>query len=405
MKRVLLPLIILAVAICIGALVLWNPPTTERRDRPSGPRIVVEVETIKPRRYQVNVASYGTVAPRTQSMLTAQVGGQILDVAVNFRDGGFFNAGDALITIDPRDYEADVKIADATLMDALQRLSEEGARFEQAQVDWRRLGNDGTPTDLVLRKPQKLAAEARVLSARSALQKAELDLERTRVRAPFAGRVLRKSVDLGQVVANNAQLAQVYATDYVEIRLPLRNSDLGYVALPEADSDVAPNVMITSELGRTQTWQGRIVRTEGAIDAIARQLHVVAQIDEPFSGDRPLKIGEYVTAVIDGTAIPNAIVIPNLSIYQGAYVFVVEDGLLVRREIDIAWQNETEALIRDGLNARDQLVTTALGQVTSGIPVRVAGSSGVAGKAGLGNKTPDGRGGVRPSQQPGEAAR
>lgn len=375
MKRILLPLVILAVAVGVGFVVLSNPPSPERRDRPSGPRIVVEVQTVTPQAYQINVASYGTVQPRTRSMLTAQVGGQILDVAVNFRDGGFFNAGDALIRIDPRDYEADVKIAEASLMDALQRLAEEVARAEQAQVDWRRLGNDGTPTDLVLRKPQKLAAEARVLSARSTLEKAELDLERTTVRAPFSGRVLGKNVDLGQVVGNNAQLAEIYATDYVEIRLPLRNSDLGYVALPEADSKVAPSVLVTSELGRTQTWHGRIVRTEGAIDSTARQLHVVAQIDHPFSGDRPLKIGEYVTAVIDGASIPDAIVIPNLAIYQGAYVFIVQDGLLARREVDIAWQNETEALIRSGLASDDQLVTTALGQVTSGVAVRITGDS------------------------------
>ncbi|MCY4428077.1 MAG: efflux RND transporter periplasmic adaptor subunit, partial [Halieaceae bacterium] len=237
-------------------------------------------------------------------------------------------------------------------------------------------------SELVLRKPQLEAARARVLSARAALTKAQLDLERTRIRAPFSGRVLAQLVDFGQVVNAGTTLAEVYATDYFEVRLPLRNTDLAFIELPE-DGLAAPvpvPVRLRSDLGGAEIWQGRIVRTEGAIDRTARQLHVVAQIDDPFGKSqsrsanavqRPLKIGEYVTAQISGKLLADALVIPSETIYQNSYVYIVENGELQRRDLEIAWQNGVETLLYAGLDAGDALVTTPLGQISSGTPVQV----------------------------------
>ncbi len=386
--RFVMPPIILGALLGAGFLVLWNPPELERRGPPGGPQTVVETLTVTPRDYRVRIDSYGTIQPRTRSALVAQVSGQIVTIATTFRPGGFFAEGDVLVTIDPRDYEADVKIAEAALMDALQAEAQESARSEQALIDWRRIGNPGEPpSDLVLRKPQLQAAQARVISARSALAKAELALERTRVRAPFDGRVLSQLADRGQVVGMGTALAEVYATDYVEVRLPLRNADLPFVDLPESGAAQLLPVKIRSELGETNVWEGRIVRTEGAIDETARQLHVVAQISDPFGaadstgtdtpqeGDarRPLKIGEYVTAEITGRRLSRVLVVPGETIYQNSYVYTVVDGELERRPIEIAWQNGVDALVTAGLAPGDALVTTPLGQVTSGTRVLVAG--------------------------------
>jgi len=377
MKKILTPLLILAILVVVGGWVLSNPPQSQRGGPPVGPQTIVEVMTVTKQDYQIHISSYGTVQPRTQSILVAQVSGQIVSVKSDFRAGGFFDKAEPLLTIDPRDYEADVNIAEASLMDSLQTKAQEQARSDQAQTDWQRLGTPGEiPSDLVLRKPQLQAALARVRSAQSALTKAELDLERTIVTAPFAGRVLRQMVDLGQVVTTGAQLAEVYATDYVEIRLPLRNADLAFVDLPEQHSTFTPEVTLTSDLGGQTKWQGQIIRTEGAIDEVARQLHVVAQINDPFSTAklRPLKIGEYVVAKITGKKLEDVVVIPGNTIYQNTYVYVVEDGLLQRKDVQIAWQNGFEAIIAGGLDEHAALVTTPLGQVTSGTSVRVAGA-------------------------------
>ena len=381
----LAPIAIFGGLVLIAVIIRMNPPEAPQRPAFTGPMMTVETRPVIPQSYRVRLQSYGTVQPRTRSMLVAQVGGQIVEINENVRDGGFFEKGDVLAQIDPRDYQADVQIAEATLADARQALAEAVARSEQAREDWERLGNEGEPTELVLRIPQLEAARARVASAQSALTKAQLDLERTSVVAPFAGRVIRKSVDVGQVVGQNTQIAEIYATDVVEIRLPLRNRDLGFIDLPESyrfvdsDDEDAVDVTISSDLIGQEQWDAKLVRTEGAIDQTARQLHVIAQIDDPFgreSEDRsPLKIGQYVTAEIDGKQLTDVLVIPNNTIYQGSYVYVVEDGVLRRRDLDIAWTNDTDAIIAGGLEAGDELVVTPLGQVTSGIRVTVAGAN------------------------------
>lgn len=409
----LIPVAIFGGLLAIAVLIRLNPPETPQRPAFNGPTMTVETRPVLPRDYQVILQSYGTVQPRTRSMLVAQVGGQIVSINENVRDGGFFEKGDVLGQIDPRDYEADVQISQASLADARQALAEAIARSEQAREDWERLGNEGEPSDLVLRIPQLEAARARIDSAESALTKARLDLERTSIVAPFAGRVIRKLVDLGQVVGPNTQLAEIYATDVIEIRLPLRNRDLGFIDLPEsyryADSSTAERIdaLIKSDLIDEEEWRAKLVRTEGAIDESARQLHVIAQIDDPFGpkseGRSPLKIGQYVTAEIDGRILPDVLVIPNTAIYQGTYVYIVEDGILRRRDIVISWQNDSEAIVGKGLEAGADLVTTPLGQVTSGIRVSVMGAesrgdrrNGPAGRrpAGAGPRRPAGTGGT-----------
>ncbi len=225
--------------------------------------------------------------------------------------------------------------------------------------------------------------------------------------APFSGRILRKLVDVGQVVSPNTQLAEIYATDVVEIRLPVRNRDLGFIDLPEsfrfADANGASNTAVTihSDLIGNESWDAQLVRTEGAIDEAARQLHVIAQIEDPFGpanvGRSPLKIGQYVTAEIAGSALSDVLVIPNSTIYQGSYVYIVEDDLLRRKDVIIAWQNDDDAVISEGIAHGDQLVITPLGQVTSGLRVAVAGAQRPEG-GGPPARRPPGDGESKPGQ-------
>jgi RND family efflux transporter MFP subunit len=376
--KIFFPVFIIGLLLAVAIFIRANPPESPQRFAPPAQAMVVNAAQIRLRDYPIQLESYGSVQPRTQTTLTAQVSGQIVFVNPNVRDGGFFDKDDVLVSIDPRDYEANVRIAQAVLMDARQTLADASARSEQAREDWSSLGNNGEPPELVLRLPQLEAARAGVISAEATLQKAKLELERTRIVAPFAGRVLQQSADIGQIVSPNSEIAVIYATDSVEVRLPIRNRDLQYLKLPELYRDVASvdsgvNAQIVSDLiGRT-VWDARLVRTEGAIDQSARQLHVIAQIDDPYTKDvdgRPqLKIGQYVTALIAGHTLRDVLVIPNSAIYQGSYVYVVENDVLQRRNIEINWQNDVDAIIKTGLRDGDILVTTPLGQVTSGVRV------------------------------------
>lgn len=379
--RRLWPVIIVLATIAIIFILNSTKPSAGRSGAITAPQMTVEVMDVAPADHQLTIESYGTVQPRTQSFLVSQVSGMVTSVADNFRDGAFITKGDVLLTIDERDYIADVNIAEASLADAEQAYAEELARSEQARIDWERIGQGGEPSDLVLRKPQLQAAKARMQSADSALSKAKLNLERTKIVAPFDGRIINSFVDVGQVVGNNTQLTEIYATDYVEIRLPLNDSDLPFIDLPEeyrgasSDPEDQPDVRLISGFGNGDEWQGKLVRVESTIDVSARQLHVVAQVDKPFANKQTtaIKIGQYVTAEIEGKIISGAVTIPNSAIYQNSFVFVAENGTLQRREIDIVWQSGSDSIIGAGLEFGDRLILTPLGQVSSGTRIAIVG--------------------------------
>ena len=401
-----MPVLLFVVLVGLAVALKVFSPKQPSRTPDNAPQMSVKTQVLAAQNYQVNVESYGTVSPRTQSLLVAQIAGQIVQVSDDFDNGGFFKAGDSLLTIDDRDYRADVKIAEAQLLAAQAALEEEKAQSELALRDWKSLGRANQPNDFLLRKPQLKAAEANLISAQSNLEKVRLDLERTTIVAPYDGRVMSSNVDLGQVVSVNSVLGEIYAISKLEVRLPIRDRDLAYIDLPEVYIDtqsagqVFPRVELFSGLVANQVWQGAVVRTESAIDSTSRQLHVIAEIDDPYAtadaevvefaivpatsrqslvdrskgqaGRQPqIKIGQYVTAKVAGKVLENAIVIPVSAIYQGSFVYVVEEGLLQRKPIRIAWQNEVEALIGDGLAAGQELVLSSLGQVFSGTPVLV----------------------------------
>lgn len=391
--KLIFPVIIIIITVVLVLLITNNPPSNDRGQQSKTPQMTVETATIKPQTYQVMIQSFGTVEPRTQSVLFAQVSGQINKISRQFRAGGFFEKGDILVQLDDRDLRAEVKIAQASLMSAKQSLQEEDARVKQAKADWKRLGNGKEANALVLRQPQFAAAQAKVLSAEAQLDKAKLSLERTKIIAPYPGRVLKKHVDIGQVVSNNTQLANIYAVDYVEIRLPIKNKDLPLMKLPEEYRNTETlddilkdnlttndnsNVIFSSDLMGDHKWQGKVVRTESAIDEKSQQLYVVAQIIRPydhiFNQGVQIKMGQYVTAEITGRELDSVLVIPSSAVYQGSYVYIVENGLLMRKDVQLGWQNGDESIVTSGLHANDELVLTSLGQINSGTPVAVEGS-------------------------------
>ncbi len=388
-----LPLYLLLFFGLAAILIVVFKPSADKGMMPPEPAISVETITVAPREYQVLINSFGRVEPRTQGQVVAQVSGKIIEVSPNFRDGGFFEKDEVLVKIDPRDYEIQVDIAEAELANAKVTYAEEQVLADQAVEDRKILRNKGLASDFALHIPQLAAAKAQIGAANAKLKQARLDVERTQIRAPYSGRVLSKSVDIGDVVSVNTSLGKIYAADLVEVRLPIKNSELPFVNIPEHLANGGdggkelPKARIINSLGeKPQSWPAVLVRTAGAIDEQSQQLQITAQINAPYSQHnkerRPLKIGQYVTAEIEGKTVKDAIVIPNAAIYQGSYVYLYKGGVLERKEIEIAWQNDKEALIKKGMVSGDQLVLTPLGRVSSGTPVKKmpAGGKTMAGR-------------------------
>lgn len=386
--RVLPPLSVLAVSAGICYWIFWSEPEPRKfPQRETLPK--VSVERIEPESYQVWLDSQGTVQARTESTLISEARGKVISVSPSFRAGGFFEEGEILLEIDPRDYATAVVTAKADLARAKLALVEEQASAEQASVDWKRLNPNEDPPDLVSRKPQLEQARANADSAEAQLANAELNLERTRIAAPYVGRILSTNVDIGQFVSTGNILAQVYAVDYAEIRLPLSEKELGYIDLPESyrgepdQTGSQPLVLMTTTLGKSSIeWEGKIVRAEGAFDTRSRQLFMVAQVDDPYGkridGRPPLKVGSFVQAKIKGKILNDVFVIPRKFYRKNEYIVIIdENNQLRRREIEVEWSDEESLVISSGLKAGERMCLTPLSFPSEGMKVAVIQEDGV----------------------------
>lgn len=366
-----LPLGIFVLSIVVfAALVAIGEGQKPERKEEGRQAVLVEAIEAEERLVNFTVTSQGGVQPRTETTLVAEVSGKISSVSPDFIAGGFFEAGEVLLQIDPSDYQTALKRAEANLASQRARLADERARSEQALRDWRNLGRVGEPSNLVLRKPQVQEAIANVDAAEADVDKARRDLERTQISVPYDGLVKQKLVDIGQFVAAGTQLGVTFAIDTAEVRLPLSTDDVAYLDLPSAtggDQDTYPRVTLSAEqAGEVRTWEARIVRTEGVVDEISRVIYAVAQIVDPYgvlgqSQQDELKVGTFVRAEIEGRSAGRVVVLPRRALQGDSTVLVANDALeLEVRPVNVVRAEPHQVYISSGVSGGELVVTTTL---------------------------------------------
>lgn len=345
----------------------------------------VEVETVKApeevrgaefiiarkENHQVTLISSGEVLPHTKSTLIPQVSGEVVRVSPAFRNGGFFEAGEVLIELDEADYLAAVTETQASLAQSTAALALEVARAQQAVAAWRDLGRGGEPSDLTMRKPQLAEARAASEAAAARLARARRDLERTKISAPYPGYVRDKSVDLGQVVSPGTPIAEIFAIDYVEVRLPIDPGDLEFLDLPEryrrgvTVGEKQPKVLLRDSNIPSAPWEGRLVRAEGEFDARSRKLFVIAKVDDPYAlkdeKRPPLKVGQFVSAEIEGKTLAGVFVIPEQAVRFGNQLKIIDKENRIRlREVTVIFDSLPNLIVSEGLQEGERICLTAL---------------------------------------------
>lgn len=381
MRRTILPILILL----LGLSAAWFMPIKRPASEDGPPAVIaptVSVVSAQPEDLALAVTAHGTVTPRTEIDLVAEVSGKLIRSAPAFVAGGFFSKGDLLLSIDRRNYELAVTRAEAVVAEARQNLERERAEAELAEEEWQALGNGRTANPLVLRKPQMEDALAKLKSAKADLALAKLELERTRLRAPFDGRLRSKEVDVGSYVTSGEKLARLYATDVAEIRLPLDDRQLRYLDLAlgrNADrrSTERPAVAITAEFaGRTHGWTGRLVRTEGTIDLESRLLYAVVEVADPYApsldGKPPLAPGMFVMAVIEGNIFERVYSLPPAALRRPGEVLVVDDkDVLQTRSVGVLKHEPDRVVVDTGLRPGDRVVVEQSANALPGMTVRI----------------------------------
>lgn len=381
-----LPIILIGGFIGAYVVLAATQPRPERAEVEARPAaaFVAEAEASP---VQLFVETQGEVTPLTEIDLTAQVAGRIAYVNPQFVDGGFFEAGEVLIQLEDADYRLAVTRAEALVAQRRQLLIREEAEAELAREEWEALG-EGEASALTLRQPQMAEARAQLAAAEASLAEARLNLSRTRISAPFDGRVRQKSADLGQYAGPGARLGRVFSTERVQVRLPLTNSELAILDLPLAfqasDEAEGRHASLSAQVaGHARTWEGRVVRTDSAIDPQTRTLSAIIEVDDPYGAaaqesGAPLAVGLFVAARIDGRRLENAYSLPRSALRGSDQIFVAQrDGTLSIRQVDVIDTSAERVVVAgNALSEGDRVVISPLRGAADGMLVRALGPDG-----------------------------
>ncbi|HEY8568920.1 efflux RND transporter periplasmic adaptor subunit [Microbulbifer sp.] len=330
---------------------------------------VADILYANPGRHTLLVPSQGSVHARHEIEVVARVGGVIEGVSNAFVPGGFFQQGDSLIQIEAADYRHQLTRSESQVAAAAASLAQEQGMAKQAKREWRDLGT-AAANDLFLRKPQLAAAEAALAAAKADRDQAKLDLERTKVKTPFAGRVVETLVDIGQFVSPGTKLARIHSTGVAEVRLPLTDHQLSLLELPLGRAiENGPAVRLTANLaGQQREWRGQIVRTEAAIDPNSRFVYAVAQVQNPYQGDAPLINGLFVEAQVAGKTYDDITLLPRQALHEGSHVLVLnEENQLGFRQVELLQAVGDEVWLRGDIATGDKVVVSSLGYSREGM--------------------------------------
>ncbi len=403
--KVMVPLVILALGIAALVLIVKTRPVAVEEPRTERAPLV-RVAVARPAPMVMRVKAHGTVVPRREGDLVSQVAGLVTWVSPVLASGGFFEEGEPLLRIERDDYEVALESARA----AVARAESEFDRATKELARQKRLADRSVASEALFddAKNAERVARAVLREARAMVRRAERDLERTELRAPYQGRVRTADVDVGEFVARGGSVGRIYAVDYAEVRLPLPDAELRYLDLPmlfqssgAGAGDVGdapesaggaraapglpsegPEVVLRARFaGERHSWRGRIVRTEGEIDPTSRMVHVVVRVADPYglraqaspAKGPPLAVGLFVEAEIEGRRIDEAVALPRAAMHGETSVLVVDaESRLHERPVEVARLEGDRVVVAAGLRSGDRVIVSPLREVMDGMTVRVA---------------------------------
>lgn len=362
----ILPLVILTIGFG-GMTAIKASGEKDEDNKPVDTRPTVKIETAIAEDYQVRITSFGEVKPVESTMVSAQVSGEVLTWHSKFVPGGLVLRGDTLFTIEPDTYEAALLQAEADLSLAKANLIEEQAKADVAK----RESKGNKVSDLYLRKPQMLGAQASVKSAQARLKIAQRDVNNCEIKAPYNALVVSRDLGVGQYVNKGAQVGELYNIESAEVSFPIAGFDKEF--LP---SDITQQPAIISTKGfNTITREGKITRDLGIIDQSTRMSQLVVRIEDPYgltSSVPALKFGHYVEVSFAGRTLNQVYRLPQELINNRIIWLLDEEQQMQPQRVEILREEGAYFLISEGLQNEDKLVITLPEYPQKGMKVKIA---------------------------------
>ena len=378
--KIFLPVAILLAGFAVMMIMVKSRPEQKKVQRRS-PAMLVEVMRAESTDTISMAHATATVSAAREITVVPQVSGVVTSVEKDFVAGGFFRKGQVLFTIDETDYALALKSVEAARAKARHDLATVKSRAAIAQQEWEILdsGKGEKPNPLVLYEPQLKEAEAALGSADASVKLAELNLSRTRLRAPFDARVRSENIDVGQYISMGSQVAVLAGTETAEVTVPLLKEELDWIRIPRPGA-MAGGSEATVSKGKgadTDRWSGRVVRSLGEVDPKSRMVSVVVEIQDPYGiraegGDAArLLNGSFVDVAIEGRPLKTVFVLPHSVLREDSTLWVMDkEGLLRIKDVSVPRMEKDRIIIGSGINDGDRIVVTNISGAADGLRLR-----------------------------------
>ena len=375
MIKYLRPLIIIGISAAIAAVLYMlgqiSPDPIQEKDP-----MDVNVQILTPIDYQIKIKSTGTTTPITQTVLTSEVGGEVIYRSKKFSEGSSVISGEILAKIDDTDLQLQYKNALLQLASAEVQFAVQQAEAEIAQEAWDQVG-EGAPQELTTKKPQLKQAKAALEVAKAQVQSAEKKLNKTEITAPYTGRIQNINIDLGSTIIPGQPVGSMYTSNEIEVTLSVKDSDLKFLDIPMDGRKLNPDqksIVVIKSLykGEMQEWAGNLERVDGVIDPMTRMIKLIANFKNNFIEEtKPiLPIGLFVEAEINGIQLEDIFMIPNSALTPNdELLFLNQDDALEIRKVSVLTKMKNHILVKEGMKAGERVVVSKLSIATNGMLV------------------------------------
>ena len=399
-------LILLIAIIAVVGLVATRPPVTRT---PPAERIwTIGTTTVDIRNFQPDLKLLGEIVAGQSAELRPLVAGRVDEVGKNYVNGGKVQKGDLLVAIEPFDYELMVKERTTQVDEARARLDELTSEraseqallqgnLEQLDLQKREVGRreslrsrgTGTPKALddsklrlselsqavVSREKTIAGLVARIKQQQAvigrqqvALERALRDLEKIRLVAPFDGFVSGAETAIGKQVGTSDKIATLIAADRLEARFHMSDSE--YARLVAAGGiEGRKATVIWRAQARNFVYDAVIERTESQVTASSGGIDLYARIDG-IDLDTLLRPGVFVEVAVPDREYLKVARLPQSAVHGGDTVYIVKNGRLEPRVVEIMTRISDEVLVQGDLRPGDTVATTSFAEIGPGVKVR-----------------------------------
>lgn len=380
-KTLLICVLILITAGAVTTLIFSTEPKASVSGATKQTAMLVDVVEVRKGSFQPTIIATGTVQPAQDVMLSPRVSGEIISLSPAFSPGGFVRKGQVLLQIDPSDYETALRLRKSELSQAKAELELEMGRQQVARQDFELIGDTLAAKNkaLVLREPQLNSVKASIEAAKANIKQAELNLQRTTVKAPFDAHILRRDVNVGSQVDPGQVLGRMVGVDQYWVVLNVPLSKLQWLSIPKNGRGKGSEVRLRNRSAWPEDVyrNGRVYQLVGALEDQTRLAQVLVTVSDPLAYRNPspqkppLIIGSFMEASIEAKEIEDVIKVNRDYVRDDETVWVMEENKLRIHDVDIVFQDAQYAYISSGLEEDDRVVTTNLTTVVDGAGLRL----------------------------------